>query len=328
MSAPLYQFDAKRLDAVRRNCHAMVGVWARNLRGYPFRGRLDAELLAEIQGRLRAPLESGLVGGRRFVRAQDLPDGVEPWTSRDHTLQVRLGGMDHLEVMMLPQPGCERWESGAEAAMKVVRDFDKRFDFARDDRYGIYTASPVSMGSGSHFAVFMQLGGLKMTGALGPVERALVEWGFGLRPFAPAGGWHWLETRVSMGLGDWRLVYGTLRAAEEVAAAEANARGRLFKRDAVWVEDQIGRAMGVLEGARQLGLREALDMLTWLELACQSGRYPLAATAWEIFGAVNRLMPEPFPEPAEDAPKWRKLGERMARWSSLRYDFHQWRTEK
>ncbi len=329
MSAPRYRFGSGRLEAVSRVCHAMLGVWARNLKGYPFRERLDAELLAEIKGRLRAPLEAGPVGGRKFRRGEEFPDGVEPWGTRDRTLQVRLGGMDHLEVMMLPQPGCMRWEAGAEAALKVVRDFDRRFEFAHDDRYGFYTASPVSMGSGCHFAVFMQLGGLMATGELQTTERALVEWGFGLRPFEAAGkgraagGWYWLETRVSMGLGAWRLVYGLLRAAEEVAGAEMNARQRLFKRDWMWVEDRIGRAMGVLEGARQLGFRESLELLAWLEIAAQSGHYRLSADTWDVFGAVNELVPEPVQ--GKPIGKGAKLAARVARLESLKYHFHQWR---
>ena len=329
MSAPLYRFKAKQLDAMDRVCHAMIGVWARNLKGYAFLSRLDDESKAEIKGVLRAPLESGLVAGRRFRCDGEYADGTEVWGTHDRKLSVHLCGVDHLKVVMMPQPGCEGWEAGAEAAMKVVRAYEKRFEFARDDRYGYYTASPLVMGTGCHLAVFMQLGGLKATGALGRVERARHEGGFGLKAFGPAGGWNWLETRVSMGVGDWRLVYGMLRAAGEVAVAEWNARERLFKRDALWVEDRVGRAMGILEGARQLELRESLDMLTWLELACQSGRYPLAASPWDFFGAVNRLMPQPLPvEVPAGLVKAQKLGERMARLAALKYDFHQWRTEK
>lgn len=329
----LYRFDEDRLQAMEKVCSVMLVLFARNLKGRAFRNRLDEESLAEIRAELRAPLEEGPVGGRKFRReVQDDGDGVESWMTRDRQFGVRLGALDHLEVVTSPQAGCERWEGLVEGARKVVGAFDKQFDFARDDRFGYYSVAPWMMGSGCHFVVCMQLGGLKAAGLLGAVQRAVYEWGFRLRPQveegagAKAGGWFWLEPRVSMGLGVWRLFYGLLRAAEETAEAEMNARERLFTRNRPWMDDRVGRALGVLGGARQIGYAESLDLLTWLDLASQSGRYSLSASPAQFFTVLQKLEPGQVPM-AEGTERGEKLAERQARLAVMRYYFHEWRKQ-
>ena len=327
----LFAYEPERRKKVDKTCHALMGMWVRTLKGYPFRNRLDEELTAEIKQMLRAPLEEGMVGGRKFRREEEEnADGSEQWTTRDDRLSVGLGGVEHLSVHLLPQPLTERTEGYVEGARRVVKEYERRFEFARDKRFGWYTSAAWLMGSGCQFSVLMQLGGLRASGLLWKTDRALHEWGFKLRPLEEAGknrsagGWHWLDTRISMGLGDWRLFYGLLRAAGEVAEAECNARERLMEKDRVWVLDQVGRAVGTLEGALQMGYREGLELLTWLELAAMGGWLPLETTPWEIFGVVGTIRPGHVPAPGGEDPG-KKLAVRMARAGYLKYHFHKWR---
>jgi protein arginine kinase len=269
---------------------------ARNLRGHAFPGRADETErtglwdvlsawiggLESLESPFRAtlaalkPLDRRLLFERHLIsREHSAPrPGGGIVLKRDESVCVMVNEEDHLRIQAF-QPGLN-----LERAWRVVDRLDSaiegEFDYAFSPELGYLTACPSNVGTGLRASVMLHLPALSLLGEIEAVLRGIGKLGLAARGLwgegsEAAGNLYQISNQRTLGERETDLLNGLEDLVLELVEHEENARQRLLERRKTLLEDHVGRAGGILENARLLSSREALDWLSGLRLGVELG---------------------------------------------------------
>jgi protein arginine kinase len=269
---------------------------ARNLSGYPFPQRASREQRQEVRtlvtraaqrlegARAEAfPLE-GLTSVERQalwecnLLSSELAQSSEPEGSalllNAPRWSVLVNEEDHLRICSV-LPGKQL--SLAWARVRQAEDeFSRWLLFARRDKFGYLTASPLKSGFGLSGSVLVTLPGLRLLGHQDSLLQRLRRRGLAIR--GSQGEWcqvigdvFQVTVAASAGLDEAALSAGLGQAMTLCERSEHNAREALQTDRATDLKDWVGRALGVLTHAELLSSSEAATMLARVRLGAQLG---------------------------------------------------------
>lgn len=269
---------------------------ARNLAGRPFPNRLDDEAAAALAQEVAEKLQSCAPEcDWQILRLDDLlqaEKGVlleKHLLSRDilqHTpgrllavnarqsLAVMINEEDHLRMQVI-LPGLQL----ADGWQQISRLDDKlalALDFAYDDKLGFLTSCPSNLGTGLRASVMLHLPALRLMNKLDGIFRQLPQVGLTVRGVYGEGsqsqsGLYQISNQITLGYSEDDIVGRLQQLVEEIIAQELQAREWLRQNRLVWLQDRIGRALGVLANAHLLNSGEAMEHISLLRLGVAMG---------------------------------------------------------
>lgn len=190
------------------------------------------------------------------------------------TLAIMLNEEDHLRIQAI-LPGLQ-----PEAAWRELSALDdklaEKLDFAYDGRLGYLTSCPSNLGTGLRASVMLHLPGLQLLGKLDGIFRQLAQAGFTVRGVygegsESRGGLFQISNQVTLGCSEEEIISRLKQLVEEIITQEQQARTWLKANRRDWLEDKIGRAVGVLVGAHLLTGKEAMEQISWVRLGLSMG---------------------------------------------------------
>lgn len=266
---------------------------ARNLRGFPFLTKASPEHRLGVMDAVRAQLacaglgpallwanvhelpslERTLLVERHLMSKElakgDLPRGLAV-TLPDESLSIMVNEEDHLRVqcvlagMALPRA----WAMASEADDRL----EAGLDVAYSPRFGYLTACPTNVGTGVRMSVMLHLPALRISGEIEKVKRAASDMGLSVRGFygensEALGDFFQISNQRTLGRPEG-LILGELheQIVPTVVAYERAARRQLVERQRRTIEDQCGRALGLLRHARLLTPEETMGALSLTRL--------------------------------------------------------------
>lgn len=276
----------------------------RNLREYPFPCRLSDTvngLLTDIlQGVCKAleeelgrELHSSTFAGFSALQMQALkerriinksiqqkkhPMGLT--VSGDESLSIVYNGDDHIR-MQVSVPGLsleEAWRT----ANQVDDFYNKRFEYAFDEKLGYLTTFPTNAGTGMRGYVLLHLPFLSAGGGLQKLNREISRYGlvikgaFGDLEENP-GDIVVLSNQKTLGISEADIMEVLTNIAAHLASQEARLREKSLKQNYNLHQDRIYKAYGILKYARMLELSEALNCLSSLKWGICNGLVETAA---------------------------------------------------
>jgi protein arginine kinase len=269
---------------------------ARNLRGAHFPGWASEADRVRICGVLRAALtktdrlaqalfldmgevqdaERALLRERHLISNElaERGPGSGLLVSQDEHIAVMINEEDHLRMQAI-EPGFAlpaAWQQ----LDALDSELERLVEYVYSPRLGYVTACPSNVGTGLRASVMLHLPGLKLTEEVEPVMNGLEKLGFAIRGLWGEGSEAWgnmfqVSNLSSLGETEQAIVQGMETAILEVVTHEANARARLLESRKVFVLDQVGRAVGILNNARILSSREAIELLSIVRLGLEMG---------------------------------------------------------
>ncbi|MBU0639426.1 MAG: protein arginine kinase [Planctomycetes bacterium] len=271
---------------------------ARNLRGFPFLVRADADQRAEVVATLEAALR----------KARGLEDfyhlNIDELDELDRTLLVErhlisrqhaegsgsrlvafhpgeasalmVNEEDHvrLQVMHSGLRLDETWDE-----INAIDDaLDEHVDFEFHPQYGYLTACPTNVGTGIRVSVMLHLPALQLTNELEKVGQAATAMKLAIRGLhgegtQALGDFFQVSNQITLGrteaeiIDDFRRVVIPKIVEYEQAARDALLTNRLHALD-----DKIWRAMGALCSARLMSSKEAMQHLSHVRMGLHVGR--------------------------------------------------------
>jgi protein arginine kinase len=261
---------------------------ARNIRGHAFPGRMDARARLALTEDVAKTLTQAAGGGaftylpldkssvtaaalreRRFISpefaAEDAPHGVV--LSADKTVSVMLCEEDHLRI--------QAFGDDLAACLRTAQDIETLIDethpLAFDEALGYLTACPTNLGTGLRASALMHLPALSET----PPMRRLIQQagasGLAVRGFYGEGtqaawGYYQISNAVTLGLDEQEIITTLSEVTGQIADFEQKARQSLYKSDPVGLTDRVWRAVGILQNARRITTKEAMDCLAAIRL--------------------------------------------------------------
>lgn len=271
---------------------------ARNLRGYVFISRADADVRAEIANVLQAATRKAR-GLEKYVHINvELLDELDrrllverQLISRqlDETSGARLVAFDPDEsasVMMIEEDHLrlQVMRSGLqlEAAWEQIDQIDdaleEHLDYAFHPQYGYLTACPTNVGTGIRVSVMLHLPALRLSNELERVVQAARDMKLAIRGLygegtEALGDFFQISNQITLGRSEREIIDEfRLQVIPRIVQYEQAARDALLKNRLLALDDKVHRAMGLLQNARLISSNEALQCLSHVRMGLHVGR--------------------------------------------------------
>lgn len=187
---------------------------------------------------------------------------------------VMINEEDHLRIQSIHR-GYE-----LETAWQEVDRFDtllnQHVKYAFSAKEGYLTACPSNVGTGMRASVEVVLPGIMLLDEFEEVQRAVTRLGFNFRGMSGEGsaltsGIVQISTGGTLGRTEQQAIASLKHLVDEVIKQEKLARTFICKKKPKYLLDYLGRALGILKGARMLETDEALACLSALRLGVELG---------------------------------------------------------
>ena len=269
---------------------------ARNLQGYTFALRADADDRRSVLDQVRhaleasADLDNGVLWEmsdletverrilhERHVVSRELigpdegpaPVGTALALGASGPCGVMINEEDHLRIQSLHN-GME-----LEAAWKQVSELDEalgsRLPYAFHHEFGFLTCCPTNVGTGLRASVLVHLPGLVLTKEINKVLQGIAQAGLTYRGLygegsEVVGNFFQISNQTTLGKSEMDLVDHLREISVQVVEYEKRARSVLLREAPSVLEDKVWRAYGILRHARSLSFDEMMNLLSGVRL--------------------------------------------------------------
>lgn len=266
---------------------------ARNIRNYPFPGRLTLPEKLKVNSIIKESSES--IEGYNFNYAEmktlsqsevvslaerhlvspefaSSRDGRALLLTDDEAVSIMLNEEDHIRLQVMYAGFA--LDEAYRTANSIDNALSRKLDFAFDDRLGYLTQDPTALGTGMKASVVLHLPALVSTSQITKIITMVSKLGLSLRGSygegaAAKGDMFRLSNTITLGISERAAIENLKSIALQIAAQERTAREEMFK--APVTEDRIYRAYGVLKYARMIDTSEFMDLISLVRLGAVKG---------------------------------------------------------
>ena len=280
---------------------------ARNLARIHFPGRESPEEATEVLTLVERAV--GILGpGWDFYRMAQLPSTdrrvlvekhlISPQLARqpqaaalavssDERASLMVNEEDHLrlQVMESGRSLAPAWQAADEMDNRLEADLE----YAFDADLGYLTACPTNLGTGMRASAMVHLPVLALAGRVGALLQAVTKIGYAVRGLygegtEAVGNLFQISNQRTLGMAEEDIVGHLDQVLAQVIQAERESRHELRGQSPDHLADRVGRAHGVLLGARILSTSEAMRLISDIRLGVALGLLP------EVdYGTLNAL---------------------------------------
>ncbi|MGF1657472.1 MAG: protein arginine kinase [Verrucomicrobiales bacterium] len=272
---------------------------ARNLTGKPFPLWANKAQRIEILQRLKpevahlssmtdplvvdmqelTPLQKQVLVERHLIsrEQQQKGSGSGVAINDELSLSIMINEEDHLRLQGI-RPGLD-----LEGAFSLVNKADDELEdlvqVAFDMELGYLTACPTNVGTGMRASAMLHLPGLVLVDRMNQVVQSVNKLGLVVRGIygegtEAMGNLFQISNQTTLGESEEEILARLRKVIDMVLHHENNARETLVDVKPAMLQDQIGRAFGILKHAHSLASKEALNLLSSLKLAVDLGLFP------------------------------------------------------
>jgi protein arginine kinase len=206
---------------------------------------------------------------------------------------VMVNEEDHLRIQGFAQ-GMEI-EKAWRKADEMDSLLDEKLTYAWTPRLGYLTACPSNLGTGMRASVMLHLMGLRLTGDLDAVIRALERMRLLVRGLygegsESSGHIYQVSNLETLGMDEQTILARMRRICEEVIRQECNARARMIQDSPRVVQDFFTRSLCLLQNVLMMPSGEAIELLSALRFGVSVGMVT-GLTIAEIDELMLKIQP-------------------------------------
>lgn len=189
--------------------------------------------------------------------------------AEDELLSIMINEEDHLRIQSI-QPGF-----GVRESWRLITQLDdelaEHLNYAFSDQYGYLTSCPTNTGTGLRVSIFVHLPALAMAGKAERVVRELAPSEIAVRGFygegtEVIGNIFQISNQPTLGRPETDVISRLEAVGERLVHLERETRVQFQHEQKLMLEDQVFRALGILQNARVLSAVEFLTLLSTLRL--------------------------------------------------------------
>lgn len=284
---------------------------ARNLRAYPFEGRMTAKQKKKLLFDVKTVLENANLKNPRELHFLELEKLSREQTvslverhlispafaqdtkneglvlSEDESVSVMLNEEDHIRIQTLGA-GLSLREMLQEAN-SLDDIFDASLLYAFDEKLGYLTQCPTNLGTGLRASVMLHLPALEANEVIGRISQMVSKLGLTIRGTYGEGtrvngSFYQLSNQVTLGISEEAAVENLRAIAQQIITQERTARAA---ESGDYLEDKVFRAYGVLSSARLLSGEEFVELISMVRMGVSMG-----VLKGPSLGVINALINE------------------------------------
>lgn len=296
---------------------------ARNIKGYPFPSRLDANHANEIIEKISAPLESA---GFRRINFSDISPVMATSYVERHYVSPEFATMETPHTLLLQETSgtaimvCEEdhlriqsilsglsLEEAYKNASAIEKRLDADFDFAYSDNLGYLTHCPTNLGTGMRASVMMFLPALSRGGYIASLAAQLAKLGLAMRGLfgegsGSAGCMYQISNQITLGVNESEILAKLTEAVRQISESETQARKNIGEDALDRLTDKVARSVGILKYAYMISTEEFIKLFCEVRFGISLG---LAENiSYEQLGTLLvEAMPATLTLSSESTPK-------------------------
>ncbi|MDZ4743753.1 MAG: protein arginine kinase [Verrucomicrobiota bacterium] len=189
--------------------------------------------------------------------------------NKDETLSIMINEEDHLRMQSIHTGFnlLKTWNT----IDKVDDELNEALDFAFSTKIGFLTACPTNVGTGMRASVMLHLPGLVLSEQINQIIQAVNKLGLAVRGLygegtEASGNLFQISNQTTLGESEQEIIDRLTKVVAQIIEHEDNARGTLIESKVATVNDQVGRAYGVLTNAYTMTSKEATNLLSIMKM--------------------------------------------------------------
>lgn len=189
--------------------------------------------------------------------------------NNNESISIMVNEEDHLRLQSF-LPGLDL-EKAWEELSNIDDVLEKSLQYAFDSKCGYITSCPTNVGTGLRASVMLHLPGLTFLKHISEILSNITKLGFVVRGMygegtESSGNLYQISNQVTLGKSEEDIIAGLISVAKQIISSERTARELLYKERRTYIEDKVGRALGILKYAAIISSDEAMKLLSDLRL--------------------------------------------------------------
>lgn len=266
---------------------------ARNIEGYPFEPRLDANSSKELIEKLKGVYtekegykftdftslsrQEKEVYAEKYLVSPEFAQKRTPhalFSNEDKSAYIMVCEEDHLRIQSV-QPGFNI-KTAYENAIEAEEIADAALPIAYSERLGYLTHCPTNLGTGMRASVMMFLPGLSKIGQIRPIAARLGQLGLTVRGMNGEGSTsdgmlYQISNQVTLGVSEEEIIEKLNNVIGQIIESERSVREKLKNEDGEGLFDISRRALGIALYAGRMSYGELLELYSKLRLGVSLG---------------------------------------------------------
>lgn len=191
----------------------------------------------------------------------------------DESICIMINEEDHLRIQVFC-PGFDL-KNTLNLAIEIDEKIGEVLGYAVSKKYGYLTSCPSNCGTGLRASVMVHLPGLKLTGSIDKVLRAINNFGINIRGMygentKSIGDIFQISNEQTLGITENEIADNLRIIVEKIIKQEREARKYLLK-DSIDIEDKIYRSYGILSNCKKIDSKEVLELLSNIKMGTDLG---------------------------------------------------------
>ena len=265
---------------------------ARNLEATPFPAKLSPEKKKELLLKVKdtaknlfpnldyieavqlTTAQAGSLMEERLISPEfaNNRDGAGLLLSKDKGTAIMLNEEDHLRIQTFEKGYA--LDKAFKRAVETDIALDNELKFAYNENLGYLTHCPTNLGTGMRASVLVHLPALSDSGMINKTLSLISQYGFTVRGLygegtRSEGGLYQISNQVSIGLTEEEILERLGEIIEKIEENEAMLREKFAEKTDV--QDKIFRAYGILQNARTISSKEAVNLLSKVRYGAEAG---------------------------------------------------------
>jgi len=241
--------------------------------------------------------------------------------SRDGEVSLMVNEEDHIRLQVIRKG--KEIRSSFEKAVEWMRFGEEKLPIAFREKLGYLTACPTNLGGAMRVSVMIHLPALCAAGRMTTLTRSLNDLGFTVRGLfgegsRESGNIFQISNQMSRDKTEEEIIASFEQVIVQVEEQEKSARELLLKKDRLFWEDRVSRAVGTLQFARKMSYSEFIGLYSLVRFGKEAG-FPVSDALKNPDRLFVELSPAPLllsdqtltDETDRDAERSRRIRENM-----------------
>jgi protein arginine kinase len=163
-----------------------------------------------------------------------------------------------------------------ETASMIDDAIENKLTLAYDNKLGYLTSCPTNLGTGIRASVMLHLPALTLINNMDNITGTVNQVGMTIRGYYgegsnAMGNIYQLSNQITLGLSEEEIINNIVGVTKKIIDNEENARKVILKKQALELEDDIYRSLGMLKYTRIISTIECLNLLSKVRMGIELG---------------------------------------------------------
>ncbi len=195
-------------------------------------------------------------------------------TDRLEGVSIMVNEEDHIRMQCI-YPGFQLSQAW-DMLDKIDDLLEENVEYSFDEKLGYLTSCPTNVGTGLRASIMIHLPALRLIKQLESVFHTISKVGLTARGLygegsEATGDLFQISNQISLGLSEQEIINNLYMIGQQLIEKEKKSREVFLEADRAEFEDRVWRGLGVFEYSRKLGMKEFMEMLSYVRLGVSMG---------------------------------------------------------